>query len=247
MNDRRRFLSAAGALAATGIGAYALPGVAKTTTSDTAAESCAVFDGARQAKVTPDSALRMLKEGNERFVAGKTINCDLMAQVKATATAQAPFAAVVGCIDSRVPPELVFDQRIGDIFAARIAGNFVNTDIIGSLEFATKIAGAKAIVVLGHTECGAVKGAVDNAKMGNLTATLANIRPAVLEVQHDIPGDRSSSNRALVQATADRNANNAAQMLLDRSEVLRGLVEEGKLKIVAAMHDVGTGRIRWMG
>jgi carbonic anhydrase len=105
-----------------------------------------------------------------------------MAQVRATATGQAPFAAIVGCIDSRVPPELIFDQQIGDIFAARVAGNFVNTDIIGSLEFATKLAGAKAIVVLGHSDCGAIKGAIDDAKLGNLTATLANIRPSVTKV-----------------------------------------------------------------
>lgn len=243
MSNRRDFLVAAGALAVTGMGAYA--GRASAAVAQESVGSvCTAFDAARQATITPDSALAMLKAGNERFAKGTSIHCDLRTQVAATATAQAPFAAVVGCIDSRVPPELVFDQQIGDIFAARIAGNFVNTDIIGSLEFATKLAGAKLIVVLGHTECGAVKGAVDDAKMGNLTATLANIRPAVLKIT-GIEGEQSSKNKALVQAVADQNAQDAAGMLLDRSEVLRELVAEGKLKVVSAMHDVGTGKITW--
>lgn len=186
----------------------------------------------------------MLKDGNGRFASGRSIHCDDLAQVKATAGGQAPFAAIVGCIDSRVPPEMVFDQQLGAIFAARIAGNFVNTDIIGSLEFATKLAGAKLIVVLGHTECGAVKGAVDDAKMGNLTATLANIRPSVIKIK-GVEGPQTSKNKKLVQAVADQNAKDAAALLLQRSEVLRGLVAEGKLKVVSAMHDVGTGKITW--
>jgi carbonic anhydrase len=236
MKERRRFLAAAGALAAAGLSRSA--GAAS-------AAACRPFDAVRQAAVTPDQALDMLKKGNERFIKGTMIHCDLRAQVKATATAQAPFAAIVGCIDSRVPPEIVFDQRIGDIFAARVAGNFVNTDIIGSLEFATRLAGAKLIVVLGHTECGAIKGAVDDAKLGNLTAMLANIRPAVMKVK-GIEGSQDSKNKKLVQAVADQNARDAAAMLLARSEVLRELVEAGKLKIVSAMLDVGTGRVTWM-
>ena len=125
-------------------------------------------------------------------LAGKTVNCDLLQQIEATAQGQAPFAAIVGCIDSRVPPELVFDQRLGSVFAARIAGNFVNTDIVGSLEFATKVAGAKLIVVLGHSECGAIKGAIDNVQLGNLTATLSNIWPAV-EATEAVAGERTSA------------------------------------------------------
>jgi carbonic anhydrase len=239
-HPRRGFLSAAGALTAAGF-------VGTASAKDgPSAQACMVYNADRQKMVTPDDALKLLKEGNDRFINGQSINCDLMAQVKATGNGQAPFAAVVGCIDSRVPPELVFDQRIGDIFAARIAGNFVNTDIIGSLEFATKLAGAKLIVVLGHTECGAVKGAVDNAKLGNLTATLANITPSVAKVQ-GIDGPRNSKNKKLVQAAADQNAQDAAKMLTDRSEVLRELVAGGALKIVSAMHDVHTGRISWFG
>jgi len=243
MNERRSFLGAAGALAATALASSATHGA--TPPADTAAaQACMTFDAARQASVTPDEALAMLKEGNERFVSGNLVRCDLRAQVKATAGGQAPFAAVVGCIDSRVPPELVFDQRLGDIFAARIAGNFVNTDIIGSLEFATKLAGAKLVVVLGHSECGAIKGAVDNAKMGNLTAALANIRPSVLKV-HGIEGAHNSKNKAFVQAAADQNAKDAAALLLHRSAVMRTLVKDGQLKVVAAMHDVASGRISW--
>ena len=169
------------------------------------------------------------------------INCDLLAQVKATSTGQAPFAAIVGCMDARVPPELVFDQRIGDIFCARIAGNFVNTDTIGSLEFATKVAGSRAIVVLGHSECGAIKGAVDNVQLGNLTATLANIRPAVDATTSD--GERSSKNAQFVQAVAKMNAQLAAEMLTSKSPIMKELVESGELRIVWAMHDVATGHV----
>jgi carbonic anhydrase len=239
MNNRRHFLATASAMAATG---FSVSAAAKNNVLES--EACAVYDKQRQAAMTPDNALQVLKAGNERFLAGKSINCDLMAQVRATGDGQAPFAAVVGCIDSRVPPELVFDQKIGDIFAARVAGNFMNTDIIGSLEFAAKLAGSKLIVVLGHSECGAVKGAVDNAKLGNLTAMLANITPAV-EKTTGIEGPRSSKNKKLVQAVADVNAQDAARHLLERSAVLRDMVAAGELKVVAAMHNVHTGKVTW--
>src|ERR1700678_1464589 len=215
MTNRRTFLAAT-ALCAVGAA------IAR------AQESCAVFTKNSQSATTPDQALARLKEGNARFVAGRTIHCDLRTQVKETAAGQAPFAAVLGCMDSRVPPELVFDQRIGDVFSVRIAGNFVNTDILGSLEYATKVAGAKLIVVLGHSDCGAVKGAVDDVKLGNLTATLANIRPAVLAVKTD--GERNSKNKQFVQRVADRNAMDAASMLTARSELLGSLVADHKLK-----------------
>ncbi len=207
---------------------------------------CAVFTPDRQKAVTPDEALARLKAGNERFVAGKTVNCDLLAQVKATASSQAPFATIVGCIDSRVPPELVFDQRIGDVFSARIAGNFVNTDIIGSLEFATKVAGARAIVVLGHSECGAIKGAVDDVRLGNLTAMLENIKPAVA-ANASYAGDKTSKNKAFVQKVADSNVALAVETLLKRSAVLKELVDAGQLKIVGAMHDLSTGKVTFTG
>jgi carbonic anhydrase len=222
----------------------ALTGVA-IVSSASAQQSCEVFTPPTQADTTPDAALKMLKDGNDRFVAGRTRNCDLMKQVKETADQQSPIATVVGCIDSRVPPELVFDQRLGDIFAARIAGNFVNTDILGSLEFATKLAGSKLIVVLGHTNCGAIKGAADDAKLGNLTAMLANIRPSLAKLNYS--GVPSSKDKKLVQMLADQNAKDAAKMIMDKSEVIATLVKEGKVKIVSAMHDISTGKVSWYG
>jgi len=206
--------------------------------------ACAVMTKDSQRATSPADALARLKAGNERFVGGHTVNCDLIKQAKETAKSQAPFATVVGCIDSRVPPELVFDQRIGDIFCARIAGNFVNADIVGSLEFATKIAGTRAIVVLGHNECGAVKGAIDNAELGTLTATLANIRPAVNATKAG--GDRTSKNAAFVQAVAETNVRMAVAELTAKSPVMKQLVAVGDLTIVGAMHDLATGKVSWL-
>ncbi len=219
-----------------------LAGIAAAGTVQ-AQQSCAVFTKETLAGLSPDDALQRLKDGNARFVAGKTVNCDLLKQVRDTATGQAPFAAVVGCMDSRVPPELVFDQRIGDIFSARIAGNFVNTDIIGSLEYATAAVGSKLIVILGHSDCGAIKGTVDNVKLGNLTATLANIRPSLDKLNYQ--GVPSSKDKALVQKVADQNARDAAAAILTRSDVIAQQVKDGKVKIVSAMHDVATGQISW--
>lgn len=206
---------------------------------------CAVFTHERQEKSSPHEAIELLKAGNERFTNGQSINCDLMKQVKETASQQSPFAAIVGCIDSRVPPELVFDQRIGDIFCARVAGNFVNVDILGSLEYATQVAGAKAIVVLGHSSCGAIKSAVDGVKLGNITALLDNFAPA-LAVLDPSDGARISSNDRLVQKVAEANARLTAESLTSRSPILAGLVESGNLKIAAAMHDISTGRVAWL-
>ena len=215
-------------------------GVAHSQSSE-----CAIFTPEKQRATAPNEAITKLMAGNERFVAGKTVNCDLMQQVKATASGQSPFAAILGCIDSRAPPELVFDQRIGDVFCARIAGNFVNTDIIGSLEFATKFAGARAIVVLGHTECGAIKGAVDDVKLGNLTAMLENFKPAIATLSK-ADGTRDSKNYKLVQKVADQNVLLGVASLTQRSAVLKELVDSGELKIVGAMHDLATGKVAWM-
>ena len=210
-----------------------------------AEDLCAVSTKATQAATSADQALKLLKEGNERFLEGKSIHCDLMSQVKATAGAQAPFAAILGCMDSRVPPELVFDQRIGDIFSVRVAGNIVNTDILGSLEYATQVAGTKLIVVLGHSDCGAIKGAVDDVKLGNLTQMLTNIRPSVVKVAGG-GGDHTSKDKKFVQSVADQNARDSAADLIARSEVMAALVKDHKLKIVSAMHDVSTGAVRWL-
>src|ERR1700682_6032498 len=207
---------------------------------------CAIATSDRQKSTAPDEAIARLKAGNERFTAGKSINCDLMAQVKQTAAAQAPYAAVVGCIDSRVPPELVFDQHIGDVFCARVAGNCVNTDIIGSLEYSTKVAGAKAIVVLGHNSCGAIKSAVNGAKLGNITALLKNFQPALATLTK-ADGHRDSHNVPLVQKVAEANARLTAASLPKRSPILKALVDAGQLKIAAAMHDITTGKVTWLG
>jgi carbonic anhydrase len=206
---------------------------------------CTAFNKDAQAGITSEQALERLKAGNARFLAGHPVHCNPQSQVKATAGGQAPFAAVLGCMDSRVAPELVFDQRIGDIFAVRIAGNFVNTDILGSLEYATQVAGAKLIVVLGHSDCGAVKGAIDHVQLGNLTAALENIRPAVSEVR-DAGGSRDSKNKKFVQRVSERNVVDAASQLTTRSKILAGLVSERKLLIVGGMHDVSTGAVSWL-
>jgi carbonic anhydrase len=189
----------------------------------------------------PDDVLTSLREGNERFVSGKSIKRDLVAQVRATASAQYPLTLVISCIDSRVTPEIVFDQGIGDVLNARVAGNFASPHVIGSAEFATKLAGAELIVVLGHTECGAVKAACDNIQLGNLTRTLSNIAPAVNAVTN-VQGDRNSKNKVFVQQVAEANVRLTVQAMTACSSVLQGLVEQGELKIVGAMYDVASGR-----
>lgn len=206
---------------------------------------CAVFTPDRQKSTTPDDAIARLKAGNERFTAGKSVNCDLMAEVKQTAGGQWPCAAIVGCIDSRVPPELVFDQRIGDVFCARVAGNFVNTDILGSLEYSTKVSGAKAIVILGHNSCGAIKSAIDGVRLGNITALLKNFQPAIATIKKT-DGHRDSHNDALVQKVAEANVRLTAANLPSRSPIIKALVAAGQLKIAAAMHDIKTGQVTWL-
>ena len=200
---------------------------------------------ASQAALTPDTALAMLKEGNERFLVGDMVERDLNAQVAATAGGQYPHSIVLSCIDSRVPPELVFDQGIGDIFSPRIAGNFVDEELLGSMEFAAAVAGSKALVVLGHTECGAVKGACDDVKLGNLTRTLAAIRPAV-EAVEGFEGERTSKNKAFVDAVTHENVRQTVDNIIERSPVLAELVEGGKLKVVGAVYDVGTGKVTFL-
>jgi carbonic anhydrase len=170
---------------------------------------------------------------------------NLIQQVAATGSGQFPYAAIVGCIDSRVATELVFDQGIGDIFSARIAGNFVNDDILGSLEFACAAAGAKLILVLGHTECGAVKGACDDVILGNLTQTLVNIKPAVAAVS-GYESDRSSKNAQFVQAVAEKNVVLTVERIRRRSPILRGMVDNGQIGLNGAMYDVHTGKVTFM-
>jgi carbonic anhydrase len=213
-----------------------------TTIGAVHAGSSTAMTSKGQAAITPDKAIEMLKQGNERFINGNAVKREMLAQVKQTSKGQFPFAAVVSCLDSRIPPEVVFDQGIGDLFVARVAGNFVNDDILGSLEFATKLAGAKLIVVMGHTECGAVKGACDGAQLGLLTATLANINPAVESVKGDYT-PRSSKNTKFVQAVTELNIQLTMQKLRERSVVLREMLDKGEIAMVGAMYDVSTGEV----
>jgi carbonic anhydrase len=210
-----------------------------------AASSAVTQTKQTQSAITPQKALQMLKDGNSRFIQGKMLQRNLMQQVKATGSGQFPFAAIVGCIDSRVSNELIFDQGIGDIFSARIAGNFVNDDILGSLEFACAAAGAKLILVLGHTECGAVKGACDDVVLGNLTQTLANIKPAVVAVS-GYDSDRSSKNAKFVQAVSDKNVVLTLERIRERSTILRDMADKGQIGLAGAMYDVHNGKVTFM-
>ena len=198
-----------------------------------------------QSSITPKKAIELLKRGNQRFVANQVIQRDISTQVAQTGGGQYPFAAVLGCIDSRVPAEYVFDQGIGDIFNARVAGNFVNTDILGSLEFACKVAGSKVIVVLGHSSCGAVKGACDHVELGNLTHMLGNIQPALDAITSDYE-DKSSNNSSFVQEVAERNVLLNVSKIKSNSPVLNELYENGEIDIVGAMYDVHTGVVSFL-
>lgn len=200
------------------------------------------LDAEAQAKLTPTEVVQLMKDGNQRFLANKPVERDFLSQIKQTSTGQYPMATVLGCIDSRVPHEIVFDKGVGDIFSVRIAGNFINSDILGSMEFASAVAGSKVIVVLGHTECGAVKGACDNVEMGNLTSTLSNIAPAVYSVAHRHE-ERSSKNKAFVNDVTHANVDMTARNIVERSPILRDLVAQGKLVVIGAMHDVQTGEV----
>lgn len=196
----------------------------------------------QQAKITPDLAIQLLKDGNKRFVENTKINRNLMEQVNQTSEGQYPFATILSCIDSRVSAELVFDQGIGDIFSIRIAGNIVNKDILGSMEFASKVAGTKAIVVLGHTNCGAVKGACDGVELGNLTHLLDKITPAMDLI--DDPKEKSlrnSKNIDFVDAVANANVDRTVEMIRKNSPILAEMEQDGAIKIVSGMYDIQTG------
>jgi len=198
---------------------------------------------ATQDAMTPGISLKELMEGNQRFLDNSPVNRDLLDQVKDTANGQYPFASILSCIDSRIPTEVIFDQGIGDIFNARIAGNFINSDILGSLEFACKLAGSKVIMVMGHTSCGAVKGACDHAELGNLTQMLDKIMPAVDAVQTAEGVDRSSANKEFVNAVAVKNVELAINQIKAKSVVLREMQENGEIEIVGGMYDVASGKV----
>lgn len=200
-----------------------------------------------QAALSPDSAITLLKEGNRRFVENKKADRDLLEQVNDTATGQYPFATILSCIDSRVSAELIFDQGVGDIFSARVAGNIVNEDLLGSIEFACRLAGTKVVVILGHTACGAVKGACDDAKLGNLTTLLHKIKPAVRAITE--PSDnamRNSKNIDFVNAVARKNVQLTIENTRSLSPVLKEMEDNGEIKIVGAMYDINDGKVTFM-
>jgi len=197
-----------------------------------------------QSNMTPDTALQLLKDGNRRFLENSRANRNLLEQVEATREGQWPFAVVLSCIDSRAPAELLFDLGIGDVFNARVAGNFVNRDILGSMEFGCKVAGAKLIVVMGHTHCGAVKGACDDVRLGNLTDMLAKLRPAVESVAEPAdPAQRNSGNPEFVQLVSEKNVEMVLDAIREHSPVLQEMSEAGEIRLVGAMYDVQTGAV----
>jgi carbonic anhydrase len=195
-----------------------------------------------QAAITPMMALEILKEGNKRFINNLKINRNLLQQVNETVDGQHPFAVILSCIDSRTSAELIFDQGLGDIFSVRIAGNIVNEDILGSMEFGCKVAGAKIIVVLGHTKCGAIKGACDHVEMGNLTVLLTKIRPAV-DDELETKENRNSDNETFVENVAIINIKRTVKAITERSTILKEMVEKGEIGVIAGIYDISTGAV----
>ena len=197
----------------------------------------------QQQAMTPDSVLSLLQAGNKRFVEGTLTQRDHSKKVRAAVDGQFPKAVVLSCIDSRVPVEDVFDRGIGDMFVARVAGNFVNSDILGSIEFGTKVAGAKLVVVMGHEQCGAVKGAIDGVELGNITPMLVNIQPAVDHFD-SYEGEQSSQNEEFVHMVIEQNVRMTADRIRKESPILSDLENSGEIKIVGAVYNMGTGEVR---
>jgi len=192
--------------------------------------------------MSPQEAIDKLRAGNARFVSGQTRPRNFQAEVRATAGAQYPFAVILSCLDSRQPVELLFDQGIGDVFNARVAGNVLNDDILGSLEFACKVSGSKLILVLGHSNCGAIKGAVDNVELGKLTELLDKIKPAAAQVPNDVQ-PRTSKNEYFVQRTAEANVRLVMQQIRDRSAILREMLDAGTIALEGGMYNLATGEV----
>jgi carbonic anhydrase len=197
-----------------------------------------------QTAITPIMALDLLKEGNKRFVNNLKVNRNLLQQANETSDGQHPFAVILSCIDSRTSAELIFDQGLGDVFSVRIAGNIVNEDILGSMEFGCKVAGSKIIVVLGHTKCGAIKGACDHVEMGNLTALLSKISPAV-DSETQTKENRNANNSVFVENVATINVKQTVQAIMERSPILSEMINSGQIGIIGGMHDISTGEVQF--
>ncbi|MEY3188528.1 MAG: hypothetical protein RIT41_1063 [Bacteroidota bacterium] len=197
-----------------------------------------------QNAISPSKALDILKEGNRRFVNNLKINRNLLQQANETSDGQHPFAVILSCIDSRTSAELIFDQGLGDVFSVRIAGNIVNEDILGSMEFGCKVAGAKIIVVLGHTKCGAIKGACDNVELGNLTSLISKIKPAV-DQETVTSNNRTSSNASFVENVAELNVSLSVKNILLKSPIIAEMVKNDQIGIVGGVHDISTGEVKF--
>jgi len=232
--DRRTFCKAAAVATAVGVVEASLGSV--LAHADLTKE--------QRDKMTPDEIIQQMKAGNERFRSGKPQHRDLMSEAKATAKGQYPAAIVFSCIDSRAPAELILDFGIGDIFSGRVAGNIVDEDILGSMEFACKVSGSKVVVVMGHTACGAIKGAIDSVQLGNLTALLAKIRPAVEATRYT--GERSAKNYGFVDAVARMNVSLTIANIREKSPVLRDLESSGSIKIAGSMYNLETGIVEFL-
>jgi len=195
-----------------------------------------------QASITPFMALDLLKEGNKRFLNNLKVNRNLLQQVNETTEGQHPFAIILSCIDSRTSVELIFDQGLGDVLSVRIAGNIINEDILGSMEFGCKILGAKIIVVLGHSTCGAIKGACDHLEMGNLTALLSKILPAVY-AETSVTKNRNSNNEVFVEKVAALNVRKTVHAIIERSPILNEMILKGEIEIIGGIHDIASGEV----
>jgi carbonic anhydrase len=204
-----------------------------------------VLTQTEQAALTPDNVIMLLKSGNQAFVSGTITTRDHSARIIDAVKGQYPKAIILSCVDSRIPVEDVFNLGIGDIFVARVAGNFSNVDILGSMEFATKISGAKVILVLGHEDCGAIKAAIDGAKLGNITAMLKNIKPSI-EALSGYKGEKSSKNPEFVHLVAKKNVELTMQNVRDRSSVIKEMEDAGEIKIIGALYDMHTGAVNFM-
>jgi len=229
---RRSFLKSAGIATAAGL---------LTAVPSPKLAYAAALTKVERDKLTPDEIIAMMKRGNERFRSGKGTQQDVLAQQIASAKGQFPATVILSCIDSRAPAETIMDLGIGDAFNARVAGNIANDDILGSMEFACAAAGAKVVLVMGHTACGAIAGAIDNVQLGNLTGLLAKIQPAVKATSY--PGDRSGTNSAFVDAVARRNVELTIENIRKGSSVLIELQAKGAIKIVGAMYDIASGKV----
>jgi carbonic anhydrase len=224
---------------------FASAGCKTTTAASTPQRRDLAAIKAEQAALTPAQVLESLQRGNQRFASGRAESRDMLHDQRTTAAGQYPHAVILSCIDSRAPAEIIFDAGLGDLFNARIAGNIADEDLVGSMEFACAVAGAKLVLVMGHTSCGAIKGACDRVELGNLTGLLKKIEPAVASVR-DVPGERNSKNKDFVEAVSEANVRLTVERIRDLSPILRDLENAGKIQIAGCIYDLDTGRARFL-